>query len=73
MSKSIPEGYYQDKFGEVKPDRRKKKKDRRDRGGDYDGDRRNMSRRRSDIEFFKHEHKREIEEALDEFAEDHDQ
>lgn len=72
MSKQIPEGYYQDKNGELKPDRRKQKKDRRNRSGEVDGDRRNMKRRKSDIEFLKREHEREIEDALEEFAGDQD-
>lgn len=73
MSKPIPDGYYQDKQGELKPDRRKKQKDRRIRSSDFDDDRRNKMRRKSDAQFLKREHKREIEDALEEFAEDHDQ
>lgn len=72
MSKHIPEGCYQDKSGEIRPDRRAKGKDRRNRGSDFDGDRRNMMRRKSDIEFLKREHEREIEDALDDFADEHE-
>ena len=73
MSKRIPEGFYRDLDGELKPDRRKVAKERRVRTSSMDGDRRNMQRRKSDIKFAQREHEREIEEALEDFAEEHDQ
>ena len=71
--KDVPEGFFLGKDGELQPDRRTRNKDRRNRSHDVDGERRNMIRRKSDSEFLKREHEREIEDALEDFAEDHDQ
>jgi hypothetical protein len=71
VSKKIPEGYFQNAAGEIKQDRRVVRKERRTRNNATDGDRRNMSRRKSDIAIAKREHNREIEDALETFAEEH--
>lgn len=73
MPNSVPEGYYRDSDGDLQPDRRNSSSERRGHKGNYDGDRRNISRRKSDIEFLKREHEKAIEDALGEFAEEHNQ
>ncbi|HIA46672.1 MAG TPA: hypothetical protein EYN96_01550 [Candidatus Hydrogenedentes bacterium] len=80
MSQSIPEGFYQDSDGKSQQDRRADIKNRRggqkDRRSDRkvvgDEDRRNLMRRASDAAFLKSEHSRQIEDALEDFAKDHD-
>lgn len=72
MPNPAPEGYYKDSNGELQPDRRGST-NRRQRNSSIDGDRRNMLRRKSDSELLKREHEQEIEQALGDFAEDHDQ
>lgn len=80
MSQSKQEGFYEDKDGKQQQDRRAIQKSRRggqkDRRSDRkvvgDGDQRNLTRRASDAAFIKREHNRPIEDALEDFAEDHD-
>ncbi|MFP6580946.1 MAG: hypothetical protein VCD00_00150 [Candidatus Hydrogenedentota bacterium] len=72
MSNPVPEGYYKDSNGDLQPDRRGSS-NRRQRDTSIDGDRRNMMRRKSDSEFLKRKHEQQIEEALGDFAEEHDQ
>jgi hypothetical protein len=73
MSDQNPAGYYRDKDGNLKRDRRKRA-DRRGanaRAG-ADGDRRHQPRRAVDRDFVEREHHAMIEEALAEFAEEHE-
>jgi hypothetical protein len=69
----IPEGYYQDKFGNMQPDRRAGA-DRRASSGALKAkhERRKMYRRKVDRELLKRDHKMMIEEALEDFAAEHD-
>jgi hypothetical protein len=73
MSDHAPAGYYRDKDGSLKRERRQ----RNDRRGTNpraaaDGDRRRQPRRAADREFIEREHHTMIEEALAEFAEEHE-
>jgi len=81
VSNSIPEGYFKDSNGQLQKERRQKiQRDRRNEDNDRrsfnreagDGDRRNRGRRNSDEATLEKEHKHEIEEALEDFAEDHE-
>lgn len=74
MSASVPEGYYLDIDGELQQDRRSTSNERREPRPDaYDGDRRSRRRRKTDLNLRKREADRQIEEALDTFAEEHNQ
>lgn len=67
------QGYYQDKFGNLKPDRRTGS-DRRGTKASASGrdhERRKMFRRKADRELLDLDHKTAIEEALEDFAEEH--
>jgi hypothetical protein len=73
MSDDTPAGYYRDRDGNLKRDRRQ----RADRRGPNaraggDGDRRFQPRRAADREFVEREHHAMIEEALAEFADEHE-
>lgn len=73
MSNEVRPGYYKDANGEWQVDRRKGG-DRRDLGGGTPGDheRRRFFRRQADRELYQRDHKIMIEEALEDFAEEHD-
>lgn len=72
LKEEIREGYYKDKNGEWQVDRRSGK-DRRHgkKQGALDHERRRLFRRKADRELFDKDHKTMIDEALQEFAEDH--
>ncbi|HNR32019.1 MAG TPA: hypothetical protein PKI11_14100 [Candidatus Hydrogenedentes bacterium] len=71
MTDEIRPGYYQDAEGNWHSDRRSGK-DRRGVRGDWSQDeRRGLFRRQADREFYDREHKKAIEEALKDFAEEH--
>ena len=73
MSKEIREGYYKDKFGNWRKDRRTAGERRRaDSGFPLDHERRKMFRRKADRELLQKDHQAMIEEALEDFAEEHD-
>ena len=73
MSDSIPEGSYLDNDGNLQEDRRGERQERRTNRKEYsDSDRRNRQRRASDAAFLEREHQQEIEDALEDFAEEHD-
>jgi hypothetical protein len=71
MSGQVPAGYYRDAEGALKHDRRKVDR-RRGPRADADGERRGFSRRAADREFIEREHHSMIEEALTEFAAEHE-
>ncbi|PCJ63196.1 MAG: hypothetical protein COA73_05450 [Candidatus Hydrogenedentota bacterium] len=71
MSDVIPEGYYRDHQGDLQRDRRIKTDRRENRPNNSDGDRRNMFRRHSDEAITNREHHQMIEEALEDFAAEH--
>lgn len=71
MTAEIRSGYYQDEAGGWHKERRSGK-DRRGNLSDWKHDeRRQYFRRKADQEFYDHEHKREIEDALEDFASEH--
>ena len=72
MKEEIREGYYRDKNGEWQVDRRTGK-DRRygKKQVPLDHERRCLFRRKADRELFDRDHKAMIDEALQEFAEEH--
>lgn len=73
MSNSIPEGFYKDAAGNLQQDRRGKSEERRLNRKEFsDGDRRNRMRRASDNAFLEKEHQQQIDDALENFAEEHD-
>ncbi len=73
MSNEVRPGYYKDANGEWQVDRRKGG-DRRDlriaSAGDHE--RRRFFRRQADREIYQRDHKIMIDEALEDFAEQHD-
>ena len=73
MAKEIREGYYKDRYGNWQGDRRGAQ-DRRGHSSQYplDHEHRKMYRRKADRELLTKDHKVMIEEALEDFAEDHD-
>ena len=73
MSNEVRPGYYKDANGEWQVDRRKGG-DRRDLGPASAGnhERRRFFRRQADREIYQRDHKIMIEEALEDFAEQHD-
>lgn len=72
VSKTIPSGFYLDASGELKKDRRQNQ-DRRDASVSWDGtERRDADRRQSDYAATAREHDRMIEDALGEFAAQHE-
>lgn len=74
-NQSVPDGYFLDAAGKPQKDRRKGG-DRRDRNpGDAQAykERRKFFRRKMDREIYERDHKAMIEDALEEFAEDHEQ
>lgn len=72
MDEEIRKGFYKDKYGRVVPDRRSGI-DRRATGkaGDKDHERRRVFRRKADRELFERDHRTMINEALQDFAEEH--
>ncbi len=71
MSGHVPAGFFEDAEGEFKRDRRKVER-RRGPRADGDAERRGVSRRAQDREFVEREHHSMIEEALTEFAAEHE-
>jgi len=71
MSGQVPEGFYRDAEGKFKQDRRKVER-RRGPRADGEFERRGVSRRAADREFTEREHHSMIEEALSEFAAEHE-
>jgi hypothetical protein len=71
MSGQIPSGFYRDADGVLKRDRRQVER-RRGPRNDADPERRGFSRRAADREFIEREHHSMIEEALSEFAAEHE-
>lgn len=73
MSEHVPSGFYRDGEGRLKRERRHRT-DRRnsDSRSSADGDRRYQLRRAADREFIEREHHAMIEEALAQFAEEHE-
>jgi len=67
----IRPGFYQDKNGNWRPDRRKGGPDRRGPVAARDHERRRQFRRQIDRELYETDHKQQIEEALEDFAEEH--
>ena len=70
----IREGFYRDKYGRWQPDRRKSNDRRAGIGKSFalEHERRGMFRRKADRELFEKDHRAEIDDALRDFAEDHD-
>jgi len=68
------EGFYKDKYGRWQKDRRNGSDRRQQGGGDWstEHERRKVYRRKADREILEREHRVMIEEALDEFAAEHD-
>lgn len=64
-------GFYQDKQGHWQPDRRSGKERRDGRWWEENDARRQQIRRMADREFLERDHKLQIEEALEDFAEEH--
>ncbi len=72
MSSQIPRGYFVDSEGALRRDRRRSS-ERRSPAGSYPGeDRRNQQRRDGDRGNLEREHHEMIEEALEEFAAEHE-
>ena len=71
VAEEFREGYYQDKYGRWHKDRRRGP-DRRMRTAAREHDRRVMFRRKADRELLEKDHREMIEDALDDFAAEHD-
>jgi hypothetical protein len=72
VSEEQREGYYRDETGQWRFDRRKTDR-RRQRAQHPDArERRREFRRRADREVYERDHKQMIEEALQDFAEEHE-
>ena len=71
-TEEIREGYYKDKYGRWQPDRRSGK-DRRAMHKAYpmQHERRGMFRRKADRELLEKDHRTMIDDALQDFAEEH--
>lgn len=68
----VPKGFYLDVDGNLQPDRRKTPDRRRGANrGMRQHDLRKFFRRKADRELFEKDHKAMIEEALEDFAEEH--
>ena len=66
------EGHYRDKYGRWQKDRRSGKDRRAAQSASlFEQERRNLFRRKADREAFERDHREMIEEALDDFAEEH--
>ena len=72
MTEEIREGFYKDKYGRWQRDRRNAR-DRRAIGDAFplQHERRKMFRRKVDREILKKDHRAMIDDALDDFAEEH--
>lgn len=68
----VREGYYQDKYGQWQVDRRSSPDRRGHKKHPFDHDRRQFFRRKADRELLVRDHKAMIEDALDDFAEEHE-
>ena len=73
MQDEVREGHYRDKYGRWQGERRSGV-DRREARGDYaaEQERRRMFRRKADRELLEKDHQAQIDEALDDFAAEHD-
>jgi hypothetical protein len=73
VTEEIRLGYYKDKAGNWQKDRRRIGDDRRNREQSVDHtERRNFFRRKEDRNRLEHEHREMIDEALEDFAKEHD-
>ena len=73
MSDSIPQGFYRDSNGQLQKDRRQTSYDRRSKhNSHYDGDRRNLRRRKTDFALQEREAEQQIKDALETFAVEHE-
>ena len=73
MAEETRKGHFKDKYGQWHVDRRANP-DRRKTGAkrEMDHDRRKMFRRQADRELYETDHRQMIEDALNDFAEEHD-
>ena len=71
VNQEIRPGYYQDDAGEWQHDRRSGKDRRKSHGDKRHDDQRSFFRRKADRDFVEREAKQAIEDALDDFAEEH--
>ncbi len=68
----VREGYYRDKYGQWQVDRRSVQDRRGHKKHPFDHDRRKFFRRKADREILVRDHKAMIDDALEEFAEEHE-
>jgi len=71
MSDEIREGYYKDKYGRWQPDRRAGKDRRSGKKFPLEHERRTLFRRKADRELYEKDHRSMIDEALEDFADEH--
>ncbi len=71
MDNEIRDGLFKDKYGRWQPDRRSGQDRRALQPHGHDHERRKFFRRKADREILNKDHKTMIEDALEEFAEDH--
>ena len=73
MTEEIREGYYKDRYGRWQRDRRTGP-DRRGKAGGFplEHERRKLFRRKMDREILEKDHRNMIDDALEDFAEEHD-
>jgi hypothetical protein len=67
----VPKGFYLDANGNLQTDRRKTPDRRASHRGMRQHDLRKFFRRKADLELYTKDHKTMIDEALEEFAEEH--
>lgn len=72
MTDEIRPGYYQDEFGEWQKDRRVGRERRRSSAEFPHRDRRTAGRRKADLDFIERDTRQQIQEALDDFAAEHE-
>lgn len=72
MKSEETERFYIDANGELKPDRRKGADRRNSEDGPRYHEQRKYYRRKIDREIYERDHKQMIEDALNDFAEEHD-
>lgn len=72
MQDEIRDGFFKDKYGRWQADRRSGKDRRATQPNAHDHERRKFFRRKVDREILNKDHKTMIEDALEEFAEEHD-
>ncbi|MFP4500336.1 MAG: hypothetical protein ACLFTT_04995 [Candidatus Hydrogenedentota bacterium] len=72
MTQKVRPGYYEDAEGNWQPDRRSGKDRRTANWWEDTDDRRKHVRRKIDRDLIEREHKLQIQEALEDFAEEHE-